>query len=116
VAYEVATRLNAPLDVIVVRKQELEAVERRERAELHRWGKLFRRLERVAKAPVGSQTADPPERGEDGFDGDVHIAADGSPLRTNRTEIGRRARGSDRHAPCRSRSSDDFPDFYRQRR
>jgi putative phosphoribosyl transferase len=77
VAYEVATRLNAPLDVIVVRKlgvpyqpelamgaigeegvrildsrilsmagvseHELEAVERRERAELQRRAELFRR-------------------------------------------------------------------------
>ncbi len=201
VAHEVATRLNAPLDVIVVRKlgvpyqpelamgaigeegvrildsrimsmagvseHELEAVERRERAELHRRAELFRMgrprvpldgkvavivddgiatgstikaacrvarglgaarvvvaapvaptdaaerlagdadevviveqpfsfyaigqfyydfnqttdeevtslLERVTKAPVGLQAADPPERGVDGFDGDVTIAA-----------------------------------------
>jgi putative phosphoribosyl transferase len=201
VAYEVATRLNVPLDVIVVRKlgvpyqpelamgaigeegvrimdsrivsmagvseHELESVERRERAELRRRAELFRRgrprvqldgkvalivddgiatgstikaacrvarslgavrvivaapvapmdaakrlagdadevvivekpssfyaigqfyndfnqttddevtylLGRLAKAPVGSPTADPPESGEDGFDEDVSIAA-----------------------------------------
>jgi putative phosphoribosyl transferase len=201
VASEVASRLNAPLDVIVVRKlgvpyqpelamgaigeegvrildsrilsmagvsqHELEAVERRERAELQRRAELFRRgrprvqldgkvavivddgiatgstikaacrvarglgaarvvvaapvapadiaerlagnadevvvverplsfyaigqfyvdfnqttddevisqLERMAQTPVGSQAADPPESGLDGFDGNVNIAA-----------------------------------------
>jgi putative phosphoribosyl transferase len=233
VAYEVATRLNAPLDVIVVRKlgvpyqpelamgaigeegvrildsrtmsmagvseHELEAVERRERAELHRRAELFRRgrprvpldgkvavivddgiatgstikaacrvarglgaarvvvaapvaptdaaerlagdadevviveqpfsfyaigqfyydfsqttdeevtsvLERVTKAPVGLQAADPPERGEDWFDADVTIAAGevtlegrlSLPPDSKGTVIFVHGSGSSRHSP-----------------
>lgn len=233
VAYEVATRLHAPLDVIVVRKlgvpyqpelamgaigeegvrildsrvmsmagvseHELEAVERRERAELQRRAELFRKsrprvelygkvavivddgiatgstvkaacrvarglgavrivvaapvapidvaerlagdadeviiveqpasfyaigqfyldfnqttdgevtalLERVAKAPVGSQAADLPKRGAAGYDGDVHIAAGevslegrlSLPPDSTGTVIFVHGSGSSRHSP-----------------
>lgn len=233
VASEVATRLNAPLDVIMVRKlgvpyqpelamgaigeegvrildsrivsmagvsqHELEAVERRERAELQRRAELFRRsrprmqldgkvavivddgiatgstiraacrvarglravrvvvaapvappdieerlaghadevvvverplsfyaigqfyldfnqttddevtsqLERMAETPVGSRAADPPESGEDGFDGNVSIAAgevtlEGGlslPPDSKGTVIFVHGSGSSRHSP-----------------
>jgi putative phosphoribosyl transferase len=233
VAYEVATRLNAPLDVIVVRKlgvpyqpelamgaigeegvrildsrivsmagvseHELEAVERRERAELRRRAELFRKgrprvpldrkvavivddgiatgstikaacrvarslgavrvvvaapvapmdaaerlagdadevviveqpasfyaigqfyydfnqttddevthlLGRLAKTPVGSPAADPPESGENGFDGDVAIAAGevtlegrlSLPLNSPGTVVFVHGSGSSRHSP-----------------
>jgi putative phosphoribosyl transferase len=233
VAYEVASRLNAPLDMIVVRKlgvpyqpelamgaigedgvrildarimsmagiseHELESVERRERAELQRRAELFRRgrpripldgkvavivddgiatgstikaacrvarglgavrvvvaapvapvdaaerlaedadevviieqplsfyaigqfyydfnqttddevtylLGQMAKEPVGSQTADPPESGEEGFDEDVAIAAGevslegrlSIPPHSAGTVIFVHGSGSSRHSP-----------------
>jgi putative phosphoribosyl transferase len=64
-------------------------------------------LGRLAKTPVGSPAADPPESGENGFDGDVAIAAGevtlegrlSLPLNSPGTVVFVHGSGSSRHSP-----------------